>query len=176
TSGLGAVLFCAALLFGDKIRPLQLVVRDPRSIASFGAGISTAYVFVHLMPELAEAREAFTSSALRTLRYEGMVIYVVALGGFLMFYGLRHFRRRVREESAGGEEAAFRLDMAGWAAYILIAAYLLSHSLNDTTASTIVYAVAIAFHLVAADHSLRLEHGPAYADKEIGRASCRERV
>lgn len=165
TSGLGAVLFCAAFLIGDRIRPLQLIVRDPRSIASFGAGISTAYVFVHLMPELAEAREAFASSASRTLRYEGIVIYVVALVGFLAFYGLQHFRKRVQEESASGAEGAFRLDIAGWAGYVLIAAYLLSHSLTDTAASTIAYAVAIAFHLVAADHTLRLEHGVAYADK-----------
>ncbi|HEX7079391.1 MAG TPA: hypothetical protein VF329_00050 [Gammaproteobacteria bacterium] len=165
TSGLGALLFCAAFLFGDKIRPLRAVIHDPRSIASFGAGVSTAYVFVHLMPELAEAREAVASSASRTLRYEGMVIYVVALTGFLAFYGLLHFRKRVRAKSAEGGEAAFRVDMAGWGCYVAIAAYLLSHTLDGTTASTLTYAVAIAFHLVAADHAFRREHGAAYAGK-----------
>lgn len=162
-SGLGAALFSAVFLFGSRIHVLQAVVHDPRSIASFGAGISTAYVFVHLMPELAEAREAFASTASRTLRYEGMVIYVIALVGFLAFYGLLHFRKRMREESADGRGPAFRLDMAGWAVYVVVAAYLLSHSLGGTTATTLAYAVAIAFHLLAADHAFRHEHGKAYA-------------
>lgn len=163
TSGLGALLFCAAFLFGDKIRPMQAVIHDPRSVASFGAGVSTAYVFVHLMPELAEAREAIAASASRTLPYEGMVIYVVALAGFLAFYGLLHFRKRVRAKGAEGGEAAFRVDMAGWACYVAIAAYLLSHTLDGTATSTLAYAVAIACHLVAADHVFRREHGAAYA-------------
>ncbi|HEX6999526.1 MAG TPA: hypothetical protein VF322_15410 [Gammaproteobacteria bacterium] len=164
-TALGAALFCAAFLLGDRLRPLQVVVRDPRSLASFGAGLSTAYVFVHLMPELHSAREAFASTGSEALRYEGMAIYLVALAGFLAYYGLDHARKRLRVEGEAGSGRAFRLQMGGWAAYVVVAAYLLEHSLESTTAATAAYVVAITFHLVAADHSFRREHGSAYADR-----------
>jgi hypothetical protein len=46
-------------------------------------------------------------------------------------------------------------------------AYLLVNSLDETAASTALYAVAIAGHFLALDHSLRNEHGAAY--ERIGR-------
>jgi len=46
-------------------------------------------------------------------------------------------------------------------------AYLLVDSLEETRGSIGLYAVAIAFHFLAVDHSLRSEHGAAY--ERIGR-------
>jgi hypothetical protein len=166
TSGLGAVLFAAVFLAGDRIHLLGGVLHDPRSTASVGAGVSAAYVFIHLMPELAEAREALAASAAVELRYEGMAVYFVALAAFVAYYGLEHFRRRARTAAAeAADGGAFRLQMAGWAAYVIVAAYLLVQGLGDGTSSIVLYAVAIAFHLLAADHGFRREHGAAYTRK-----------
>lgn len=167
-TGAVALLFAATFLVGGRVHPLRSLVRDRRSIISFGAGMSAAYVFVHLMPELHGVRRAFAESVSMPLRYEGMAIYFLALVGFLVFYGLDHLRRRLGEtgeaESAG---PAFKLHVGGFAAYVWLMAYLLVRNLEETTASTGLYALAIAVHFLGVDHALREEHGAAY--ERIGR-------
>ena len=97
-----------------------------------------------------------------------MAIYFVALVGFLVFYGLDHLRARLRE-SARRSKAARRSDFtsAGFAAYVVLMAYLLVHDLAGTPTSTALYAFAIAVHFIGVDHALREEHGAAY--ERVGR-------
>ncbi len=176
-TGVVALLFAATFLFGGHVYVLRLLGRGRRAIISFGAGMASAYVFVHVMPELHGAREALVESASVPLRFEGMGIYLVALTGFLVFYGLDHLRRRWRqvggEESVGGateeeaERAGFRLHVGGFAAYVFLMSYLLVHNLEDTTTSLELFAVAITFHFLAVAHDLQHEHGVAY--ERIGR-------
>jgi hypothetical protein len=162
-TGAAALLFAATFLVGGRVHPLRALIRDRRSMISFGAGMSAAYVFVHLMPEMHAARSTFAASVNMPLRYEGMAIYYVALVGFLVFYGLDELRARLRE-GAEGEQAglAFKLHVGGFATYVGLMAYLLVHNLEETTVSTAFYAVPIAFHFLAVDHSLRTEHGALY--------------
>jgi hypothetical protein len=160
---LSALLFAAVFLFGGQLHPLRWLNVDRRAIVSFGAGMAAAYVFVHLMPELAGAREAFASSASIALRYEGMAIYFLALIGFLLFYALEHMRRRMQEGGESRDDArAFRVHLGGFAAYVCLVGYLLMHSLEESPVSTTLFAVAIAFHFLGIDHELREQHGERY--------------
>ena len=162
-TGVAALLFAATFLFGGRVFLLGHVVPDPRSVVSFGAGMSAAYVFVHVMPELHGVRLAFAESASVSLRYEGMAIYFVALVGFLAFYALDHIRARLQEGAVEGEGGrAFALHIGGFAAYAWVMGYLLVNNLEETSASTVTYAVAIAFHFLAVTHSLREEHQFAF--------------
>jgi hypothetical protein len=167
-TGAAALLFAATFLVGGRVHPLRALIRDRRSIVSFGAGMSAAYVFVHLMPELHGVRRAVVESVSQPLPYEGMGVYFLALVGFLAFYGLEHLRKRLPETGTEGDTgAAFRLHVGGFAAYVWLMGYLLVHNLEETQGSLALYAVAIAFHFLAVDHSLREEHGAAY--DRIGR-------
>ena len=166
-TGAAALLFAATFLWGGRVRPFGRFALDQRSVVSFGAGMSAAYVFVHVMPELHGARLAFAEGASITLRYEGMAVYFLALVGFLCFYALDHVRARLKEgspeEAEGGSD--FKLHVAGFAAYAGLMAYLLVHRLEDTRISTAAYAVAITFHFLAVAHSLRDEHGAAFENR-----------
>ena len=55
-TGTAAVLFALTFLFGGRVHPLKAIALDRRGLVSFSAGMSAAYVFVHLMPELHAAR------------------------------------------------------------------------------------------------------------------------
>ncbi|WP_298832371.1 hypothetical protein [uncultured Piscinibacter sp.] len=163
-----ALLFAAAFAFGGRVHPLRSLVRDRRSVISFGAGMSAAYVFVHLMPELTRVRRVFAASASVPLRYEGMSIYFLALLGFLVFYALDHLRTRLREPGPtqqGGP--AFRLHVGGFAVYVWLLGYLLVRDLEDGPVSIGLYTLAITCHLMAVDNELRREHGDAY--ERVGR-------
>jgi len=167
-TGVAALLFAAIFLVGGRVHPFRSLIRDRRSILSFGAGMSAAYVFVHVMPELHGARRAFIESVSMTLRYEGMAIYFIALLGFLLFYGLEHQSNRLRGSGAEGAVGpSFKLDISGFSAYVWLMAYLLVNHFGGSLVSIELYAIALAFHFLSLDHSLRHEHGDAY--EHIGR-------
>jgi hypothetical protein len=160
---IATLVFAAAFLFGGRIHPLRTIIRDRRSIVSFGAGMSAAYVFVHLIPELHGSRAALVESDFTPFGLDGSGVFFLALIGFLVFYGLEHFRSRLHES---GEKkhagSAFRLHIAGFAAYVCLMAYVLVHDVEGTRLSLAIFAVAITFHFLGVDHELHEEHGVAY--------------
>jgi len=163
TTGAGALVFAATFLAGGRVHPLQPFLGNTRRALSFGAGMSAAYVFVHLMPELHAAREAFAGSVGFELRFEGMAIYYLALVGFLVFYGLDVMRGKLRESEDPAREAkAFRFHIGGFAAYVVLMAYLLVHNLEATRISTALYTIPMVCHFLSLDHSLQIEHGALY--------------
>lgn len=168
-TGTAALLFAAMFLLGDRVHPLRAFVRDRRSIISFCAGMTAAYVFVHLLPELHAARQSFAKSMRMFLRYDGMAIYFLALVGFLMFYGLDYLRGLLRE-SADPQRVkwAFWIHLGGFATYVGLMAYLLVHRLEEgTTEQLLLYTAAIAVHLLTVDHALREEYAARY--QKMGR-------
>lgn len=167
-TGVAALFFAATFIFGERVHPVRAVTNDRRGLISFAAGMSAAYVFVHLMPELHSARSAFAEAVSGPLRYEGMAIYFLALLGFLSFYGLDHMRARLRNVDESEEEhTSFRIHIGGFAAYVWLMGYLLVHNLEGTPVAIGLFAVAIVFHFLSLDHALREEHGVAY--ERIGR-------
>lgn len=173
-TGVAALLFAVVFLVGGRVRPLRAVGAGRRSVISFSAGISAAYVFVHLLPELAGVRRVLTSAAPIELPHEGAAIYFVAMIGFLSFYGLEHLRSHLHLRSAAGEGARageigpeFYVHTGGFAAYVWLASYLLLHNLEESPRETALYAGALAVHFLTVEHSLHAEHGAAYL--RIGR-------
>jgi len=166
---MAAAVFAAVFLLGAPMHPVRRLIHDRRSLVSLGAGMSAAYVFVHVMPELHGARTVVAESV-REARFEGMGTYFLALVGFLVFYGLQHLGRLAREPheatEAGpaheGGSAAYRLHLGGFAVYVCLMGYLLVHGFEETSVSTLLFAVAIAFHFLSVDNSLRGEYGAAY--------------
>jgi hypothetical protein len=153
-TGAAVALFAATFLVGGRMHPLALFTADRRSAVSVGAGMSTAYVFVHVLPELQQARGTLAKAT--ELRYEGIAVYFLAMVGFLCFYGLDHLR--VRASKVDG----YRLHLAGFAAYVSLVAYLLVRNLEQTSWSLAAYVVAMMCHFLAIDHALREEHGAAF--------------
>jgi hypothetical protein len=167
-SAAAALLFCAVFLVVGRLHPFRWLAREERSAVSFGAGVATAYVFVHVMPELNTARHAFSESTSLPLRYEGMSIFYVSLIGFLLFYGLDHLRKRLHQSSTKERVGkAFKISITGFAAYVALMAYLLVHNLDDTPRSVALFAIAIAVHFVGVDRALHEEYGAVY--ERIGR-------
>ncbi len=90
-------------LFSNRLRFLNVT---PRSIwLSIFGGISVSYVFVHLLPELAEGQQTVVEALDegRGLAFLQSHIYLVALLGLVVFYGLERLatssRRRKHQAS-----------------------------------------------------------------------------
>jgi hypothetical protein len=159
-TGLAALLFALAFLVGGRLHPLRAVMSE-RSAVSFSAGMAAAYVFVHVLPELAQIRTLLTRTSPMELPYEGAAAYFVALIGFLTFYGLDHLQGQLR--GRGRQDGAFRLHVGGFAAYAGLVGYLLVHGLEDSPQSRALFTVAFAVHFMTVAHALAEMHGARYA-------------
>ena len=119
---IGSVLFASIFLFGNKLEgPLGF---SRRRVLSAAAGVSIAYVFVHMLPELEEAGRTFVeATAHRRLPAPELRVHVSALFGFVLFYGLEHLVKwsrvtgRRNSPDYGSRDPVFLLHIGGFALY-----------------------------------------------------------
>jgi hypothetical protein len=134
--------------------------------SSAAAGASVAYVFVDILPELGAGRRAVVGSAGESLLFAEQRIYVVALLGFVVFYGLEHMvlasRAERRRRSGRRGNPVYWLHAAGFAAYSWLVGYLLVPRAREGWLALLLYTVAMAFHFLIVDRSLHAEHGLVY--------------
>ncbi len=166
-----AVLLALAHLLAGKLRFLD---RAPRRIwRSIAGGVSVAYVFVHLLPELSEGQETVAEAAGEALAFVENHVYLVSLFGLAVFYGLEHTPAPSRKSRKGaGEEdttspGVFWLNMASFSLYNVLIGYLLLHRIERSPEDLILFATAILLHFVVNDYGLREHHKRDYS--EIGR-------
>lgn len=150
-------------------RRLRFVDEIPRSRwLSAAGGISVAYVFVHILPALNEAQEAVGRAAGTGLAFVEHHVYVVALVGLAVFYGIERLaaisrqRRRERGEEDAATGAIFWLSMSSFAAYNGVIGYLLVERSHAGLGGLALFALAMAVHFVVSDKGLRENHKSAY--------------
>ncbi|MBV7256642.1 hypothetical protein KCG44_07570 [Pacificimonas sp. WHA3] len=158
-------LLVAVHLFSGKLKFLE---RLPRSRwLSAAGGSSVAYVFVHLLPELAHAQSLLGKQAEGTdFAAIETHIYLIALVGLVLFYGLQ----QVMSSSAARRDMVttprlFWLHLSTFAVYSIIIGYLLIQGEDRTPAALATYGIAMALHMIVVDVGLRLAHGQLYHDK-----------
>lgn len=164
-TALPVALAALALAAVHLLSPWLVVLdRLPRSRwLSVAGGISTAYVFVHLMPELARHQ----SETLEGYAFLGAEteLFLVALLGLTVFYGLERWARSLPTRGdcpRAMRAAAFRLHLGAFAVYNLIVGYLLPERAAQGGASLALYALAMVLHFVVNDRGLYDHHGPRY--------------
>lgn len=170
-SFLSVVLLSAVHLFSGRLHFLE---STPRSIwLSLAGGVSVAYVFVHLLPELAEGQTTVSETLAETESFLENHIYLLSLVGLAAFYGLeraanssrRRKRVRSREDTAGA--GVFWLHVSSFAAYNALIGYLLLHRIDAGVQALVLFSVAMALHFLVNDYSLREHHKAVY--HRIGR-------
>ncbi|HEX6615531.1 MAG TPA: hypothetical protein VF046_04440 [Gemmatimonadales bacterium] len=165
-----AVLVLAAV---HVITPSLRFIRGiPRSIwLSIFGGVSVAYVFVHLLPELAEGQERLgraLASGVLGVSFAERHVYLVALFGLAVFYGLERLAKRARSTTDGGTgTSVFWIHMGSFGIYNAVVGYLLVRRPSSSLASLVFFTVAMALHFVVTDYGLTEDHEQAFP--RIGR-------
>jgi hypothetical protein len=155
TAPLFAALALSAVHF---VTPrLRFLSNTPRSVwLSLAGGASIAYVFLHLLPEIAHGDELLARETGNT----AFGIWGVALGSLLAFYGIERLvqseRMRSTARDAESRPGIFRVHLASFAVYNLVTGYLLVDRVrgDEGVAGLVVFAVAMAPHLLITDHGL----------------------
>ena len=153
---LAAVVLATLHLLAGRLRFLEGIPRS-RWLSAAG-GVSVAYVMVHLLPELAEYQEAVSETSL--IASLERHVYVLALIGLAVFYGVERYARvrQKGDDNGGGADAATTFSFASYAVYNAIIGYLLVHR----EGGLIAFAVAMGLHFIVNDQGLRDDHRDAY--------------
>jgi zinc transporter ZupT len=153
-------------LFAGRLRFIR---STPRSRwLSLGSGVSVAYVFVHILPDLNEAQENVQESINVEVAFLEHHVYLIALLGLGVFYGLERAakisRKHSREAGKGDvtSSGVFWLHIASFAIYNALIGYLLLHREVPGLASLLFFAIAMALHFVVNDYGLREHHKKMY--------------
>ncbi len=164
-AGAAALLLAFVHAFAGKLCFLD---RIPRSRwLSLAGGMSVAYVFARLLPELAEAQERLREAGGFFARLENHA-YLVALAGLALFYGIERITARsraTRREHEGHDAAGrgvFWLSIASFALYTGLIGYALEDEAKAGGRTLALFVVAMALHFLVTDHGLREHHKESY--------------
>jgi len=149
-------LLAAVHLVVDRMAWIDVL---PRSRwLSFAGGVSVAYVFLHVLPELAVHQETLANVAGGDALAGEQMAYAFALAGLVAFYGLERMLRGLPEE----HEAGYRLHLASFGLYNALVGYLVFHREAAGTVSLVLFVVALGLHFVTVDYGLRVDHKARY--------------
>ena len=156
-------------LFAGKLRFLDGIPRS--KWLSMAGGISVAYVFMHVFPELADAQQRI-GGEWQFVPWIEHHAYLVALCGLTVFYGLERMvklsQRRRGEEPGSGEGktttsvGVFWLHISSFTVYNALIGYLLVHREEQDMSGLLFFSVAMAVHFLVNDYGLRQDHKDAY--------------
>lgn len=138
-----------------------------RRWVSAAAGVSVAYVFVDLLPELAEQNKAIVAAAGgETALFAEQRVYILVLISFVLLYGIQYVVLAAHEkagehEPEPGFDALYALHLGGYALYSALIGYLLIER-SAWPLALALYTVAMALHFLIVDHALVEEHGQKY--------------
>ena len=153
-------------IFSIKLHFLQSIQRH--RFLSLSSGVAVAYVFIHLLPELNEYQEILED----TLDNKLLIlledhIYMIAMFGLVIFYGLELLVRKMKdvnktEENKEASMRIFQIHIGMFFVYNAIIGYLLVRGTYDGVLGLSFFFIAMAVHFITNDWSLRTSHKYVY--------------
>ncbi|MFC4402289.1 hypothetical protein [Gracilibacillus xinjiangensis] len=148
---------------------MKFIRAVPRSrFLSIVGGISVAYVFLHLMPELGEYQENLDGEIGNALwSFLEHHIYLVAMVGLAIFYGLERLaklskRKNIHDQNSKPSAGVFWIHIGSFTFYNAIIGYLLIHEEFSGSWGMFFYFVAMGVHFITNDKGLRETHKENY--------------
>ena len=164
---------CLALVHIFVSRTQWLAKIPQRWWMSIAGGVSIAYIFLDIFPELSHAQEEILHSENTIIQYLEDHVYLLALLGLAIFYGLEKLaigsrsQRQIQSGKDVTHPGVFWIHIISFGTYNGILGYLLRESENHGLISCLILFFALALHFVVNDVGLREHHKQMY--DRIGR-------
>ena len=142
---------------------LPLLSRAPRSwTLSAAGGVSVAYVFLHLLPEVAAAQDAVEESS-GALAGPERHAYVLALVGLCMFYGLERAALQARSQEGETGPGTFWVSIGTFGVYNAVIGYVVARRQESQPVLDVaLFVAALGLHFIVNDLGLRNHHQRRY--------------
>lgn len=124
-----------------------------KAFVSFAGGTAVAYVFLHMLPELVEYNEPigrFLVSSDWLTPFTELMIYIVALLGFLIYYGLELTAERY-QSTDHDYWFVYSLHIGMFCLYNFLITYTMSLRAQLSYSATILFTFSMALHFVLTD-------------------------
>ncbi|QUY40811.1 hypothetical protein [Acaryochloris marina] len=135
---------------------------------SFAGGVSIGFVFLEIFPELSHAQEEIEHAQLPLLIYLENHVYLLALLGLVVFYGLDSLvlqSRKANQDQKNTDNAStiiFWIHISAFALLNVILGYLLQDLGAHSLYTCILFFAALALHFFIIDHHLYEHHKTPY--------------
>lgn len=124
-----------------------------KAFVSFAGGVAVAYVFLHMLPNLVEYNKPmgeFLSSHLWLTSFTELLIYIVALCGFLIYYGLDLLAERYQQMNSK-DKPIYLLHLGMFSVYNFLITYTMALRAALSMTATLLFTFAMALHFVLTD-------------------------
>ena len=124
-----------------------------KTFVSFAGGTAVAYVFLHMLPDLVEYNEPIGKFLIKSdwlTPFSELMIYIVALCGFLLYYGLEIMAER-SGQSTTKKWLVFQLHIAMFCLYNFLITYTMSLRAQESIIATALFTFSMALHFVLTD-------------------------
>jgi len=156
-----ALVLASVYLFGHKLRATS----HHRRWVSVAAGVSVAWVFIDLLPEISENQANFSTGPHRAMAlFPEQAVYLAAMFGFMVFYAFEYIVN-ASDENREPSTVYFACRIIAFATYSGLIAYLLIHNTWKDAPTLVMYTLAMSFHFLLVDHSLFSEHYGSYESR-----------
>lgn len=138
-------------------------------LASIGGGVAVAYVFVQVMPELADGGRSLSDLQISDFAPTPIVesgLFLIALIGMLVIYSLDV----VADSGRGSSRMLYRVHMGVFALINAIYAYTMPSLLTTGVDYAVLFTLAIGAHTLLVDRTLARSHPDLFShqDRWIG--------
>lgn len=149
---------------------LRFLSGFPRSAWLSGAGgVSVAYVFLHLFPELQEGQVHLRETISWAEDYLKHHVYLVSLIGLAAFYGLERSvvsakREQIKKDNKteNPPKGVFWLHIGSFALYNALIGYIMFQREEEPAQTIVMFTIAMALHFLVNDYGLQEHHKENY--------------
>ncbi|WP_298626965.1 hypothetical protein [uncultured Legionella sp.] len=124
-----------------------------RAFVSFAGGVAVAYVFLDMLPNLVEYNKPIGRFLLTNqwlTPFTELLIYIVALLGFLIYYGLDLLAEQKRK-ARHHDGMVYGLHLIMFCLYNFLITYTMSLRALTSVTATVLFTFAMALHFVLTD-------------------------
>lgn len=124
-----------------------------RAFISFAGGVAVAYVFLHMLPDLVEYNKPIGELLLSNqwlTPFTELLIYIVALFGFLVYYGFDLLAERYKD-AGHNDRLVYGLHLFMFCLYNFLITYTMALRALSSITATVLFTVAMALHFVLTD-------------------------
>ncbi len=149
-------IFMAVLHIASPLL-LRIPKRYQDAVTSFAGGTAIAYVFLHILPDLADGQVAFVNEVSIDFIPAPLIasgIFLIALLGMLVFYGLESWVR----VDTGPTQLAYISHVGAYAVLNVVITYTMPARVETGLDFALLFAVAFGLHFLLTDRNLAEAH------------------
>ena len=149
-------LFTAILVLLHLAAPY--IRRSPwlawKGFTSFSGGFAVAYVFLHMLPDLVESKDAIGEilhSHFVGSHFVEISVFLLAFLGFMFFFGLKRWCRQESNKSQESVHRSFVVSIASFSLYNVIITFTMPERIMINVMAAGIFTLAVALHMMMID-------------------------